>query len=225
MVDNRAKNSFWHYGKCLDGKYRFDFWDYDNDTSFGIDNTGKFTMGYGVEDHDTNEGGAAHFRAHNSTFFTRVADYFADELMAYYKDTLENNDATVFNSTSLINEFDTWQSEFPEEVWRLQYERIYKRTYTGGYGTQWDNAVNPAQIKKAADPQFLTEMMNGKKKYQRRQFERNQDVYMSSKFFGNTVFQDVLTLRGGGDMDPDKFIVIDLFEPKEAEFSPALTVR
>ena len=206
MVDNRAKNSFWHYGKQGSG-YKFDFWDYDNDTALGIDNTGKFTMGYGVEDHDTNEGGAAHFRAHNSTFFVRVADYFADELITYFKDTLENKNAAVFNSTSLINEFDTWQSEFPEEIWRKQYERIYKRTYVGGYGSQWDNAVNPAQIKKAADPQFLVEMMNGKKKYQRRQFERNQDVYMSSKFFGNTVFQDMLTLRGGGDMDPSKFVV------------------
>ena len=207
MVDNRAKNSFWHWGKCLDGKYRMDFWDYDNDTALGIDNTGKFTMSYGVEDHDVNEGGAAHFRAHNSTFFVRVADYYAEELITYYKDTLENNDATVFSSTSLINEFDAWQSEFPEELWRCQYERIYKRTYVGGYGSVWDNVVNPAQIKKAADPQFLTEMMNGKKKYQRRQFERNQDVYMSSKFFGQTNFQDMLTLRGGGDMDPSKFVV------------------
>lgn len=206
MVDNRAKNSFWHWGKCLDGRYRMDFWDYDNDTALGIDNTGKFTMSYGVEDHDVNEGGAAHFRAHNSTFFVRVADYFAEELITYYT-TLENKDNTVFNSTSLINEFDSWQSEFPEELWRVDYERKYKRTYVGGYGTTWDNAVNPAQIKKAADPQFLTEMMNGKKKYQRRQFERNQDVYMSSKFFGLTNSQDMLTLRGGGDMDPSLYVV------------------
>jgi hypothetical protein len=105
MVDNRAKNSFWHWGKCLDGKYRMDFWDYDNDTALGIDNTGKFTMSYGVEDHDVNEGGAAHFRAHSSTFFVRIADYFADELISYYKDTLENNDATVeFDRVALISE-------------------------------------------------------------------------------------------------------------------------
>ena len=206
MVDNRAKNSFWHYGKQGAG-YKFDFWDYDNDTALGIDNTGKFTMSYGVEDHDVNEGGAAHFRAHNSTFFTRIADYFEEELITYYKDTLENKSPQVFNSASLITEFDDWQSEFPEELWRLDYERKYKRTYVGGYGSDWDNAVNPTQIKKAADAQFLTEMMNGKKKYQRRQFERNQDVYMSSKFFGNTVFQDMLTLRGGGDMDPSKYVV------------------
>lgn len=205
MVDNRAKNSFWHWGKCLDGKYRMDFWDYDNDTALGIDNTGKFTMSYGVEDHDVNEGGAAHFRAHNSTFFVRVADYFAEELITYYS-TLEK-DPTVFSSTSLINEFDAWQSEFPEEVWRKQYERIYKRTYVGGYGPTWDNAVNPAQIKKAADPDFLVKMMNGKKKYQRRQFERNQDIYMSSKFFGVANSQDMITLRGGGPMNPNDYIV------------------
>ena len=103
MVDNRAKNSFWHWGKCLDGKYRMDFWDYDNDTALGIDNTGKFTMSYGVEDHDTNDAGAAHFRAHNSTFFVRVADYFETELISYFKDKSDKNIEILLISIFLLH--------------------------------------------------------------------------------------------------------------------------
>lgn len=200
MVDNRAKNSFYHYGKCPDGKYRFEFWAYDMDTALGIDNAGKLDIPFGQEDHDVDDAGAAHFRAHNSLFFDRIVKYFSEELNTRWAAIEQNPAGNAFDSTSLLNEFDTWQNQFAEELWRLDYERKYKRTYVCGNGPDWDNAL-PKKNEAGAnvtEPRFLKEMMNGRKKYQRRQFERAQDTYMSSKFLGSKNISDTITLRGAG---------------------------
>lgn len=225
MVDNRAKNTFWHYGKVAttneagelvyatdengDFIYKFDFWDYDNDTSLGIDNAGKLEMDYGVEDNDKDLGAGndensspTYFRAANSTFFQRIIKYFANELPSKYA-AYESAMSAVFDSESLINEFDAWQSQFPEELWRLDYERKYKRPYVNGSGENWDNAIAWATY----DQRYLTDMMNGKKKYQRRQFERNQDFYMSSKFRGAKNTGDMITLRGAGDLSEANLVI------------------
>lgn len=227
MVDNRAKNSFWHYGKVAttndegqlvyatdrDGNYiyKFDFWDYDNDTSLGIDNAGKLEMDYGVEDNDLDPtvGGGdpdqspTYFRGASSTFFQRLVKYFGSEVKRSYS-TYETKNTQVFDSNHLIEEFDNWQSQFPEELWRLDYERKYKRPYVNGQGAAWDYAIPWS----SADTRFLINMMNGKKKYQRRQFERNQDFYMSSKFIGMKNASDVITLRGAGDLSGATGLVI-----------------
>lgn len=203
MVDNRAKNSFYHYGKCPDGKYRFEFWAYDMDTALGIDNAGKLDIPFGQEDHDVDDAGAAHFRAHNSTFFDRIARYFTEELNARWASIEQSPMGNAFDSTSLLNEFDAWQEQFAEELWRLDYERKYKRTYVCGNGPDWDNAL-PKKNEAGAnvtEPRFLKEMMNGRKKYQRRQFERAQDTYMSSKFLGSKNVSDTITLRGAGSSE------------------------
>ena len=213
MVDNRAKNSFWHYGICPDGKYRFEFWDYDNDTALGIDNAGKLEIPFGVEDADTDHSGAPYFRAYDSTFFVRVAKYFENELNDMWTRIEQNTSlGNAFDSTNFINEFDVWQSQFPEELWRLDYERKYKRPYVGGEGVDWDNAL-PKIVDgtKVVEKRYLTEMMNGRKKYQRRQFERNQDFYMSSKFYGTKNYSNSITLRGSGSSTahaiPAKYIL------------------
>lgn len=218
MVDNRAKNSFWHYGKtyyttaeasafaeefgkeidkkyiddklgAFNGGYRWDLcFDYDNDTALGIDNTGKLVLTYGKEDTDYYVDGDPSssyiYRAAESTFFCRVRDLFKSELQAMFVD---RENANAWSADGLINQWDKAQGQFPEEIWRLDIQRKYLRTYQG---ISIDNSI--AGI---ANPRFLVEMMNGRKKYQRRMFERNQELYMATKYFGNTATQDQIMMR------------------------------
>lgn len=200
MVDNRAKNSFWHWGKtyitqaeaeemgddaqyytiddtaaAINEGYRFDIWDYDNDTALGIDNNGELNMTYGHEDTDYKTDGDPSsgyiFNAADSVFWCRIRELMQDKLKAMYKSRESLN---CWSASSLIAEFDNWQEQFPEELWRLDIERKYMRPYYSG------NTVAGL----AATANFLQNMMNGRKRYQRRQFERNQEIYFGTKYFG-----------------------------------------
>ncbi len=218
MVDNRAKNNFYHYGKAyftteeaaafaeefgneIDTKYidndqatfnngyRWDLtFDYDNDTALGIGNTGKLEITYGKEDTDFYVDGDPSssyiYRAAESTFFCRVRDLFKSELQAMFVD---RENANAWSADSLINQWDKTQSQFPEEIWRLDIQRKYLRTYQG---ISIDNSIAGT-----ANSRFLVEMMNGRKKYQRRMFERNQELYMATKYFGNKATQDQIMMR------------------------------
>lgn len=189
MVDNRAKNSFWHYGKCDDGVYRWDLsFCYDCDTSLGIDNTGKLVLPYGKEDTDYYVDGDPSssyiYRAAESKFFCRIRDLFKTELMAMY---VNREDVNAWSANGLITQWDNSQNQFPEELWRIDIERKYLRTYKG---VSIDNSLAGA-----ANPRFFREMMNGRKKYQRRQFERNQEIYFATKYFGKTATADQIMLR------------------------------
>lgn len=188
MTDNHAKNSFWHYGKTgevdSDGnpirKWDLSF-DYDNDTSLGIDNYGRMTYRYGYEEIDYVDGTQDWvWNAPNHVFFLRLRNLFEEELCDLYT-TLESSNC--WSATSLINQFNNWQMQFPEELWRLDIQRKYIRTYTESY------------IGGKAYPEFLTERANGRKKSQRSQFERNQEKYMSSKFGGTVASADDVILR------------------------------
>ena len=216
MVDNRAKNSFWHYGKvyisneeattlgeteasyyiiddeaaAINDGYRYDLtFGYDMDTALGIDNTGDFVFPYGKEDTDYYVDGDPSsdyvFRVADSVFFCRLRDLFTSELQAMFKNREEKN---AWDSNSLINQWDNAQSQFPEELWRLDYERKYYRTYLG---LSIDNS-----IAKGIDKTFLIGKFFGRKKYARRSFEINQEMYFATKYFGNKALSDVFWIRG-----------------------------
>ena len=133
----------------------------------GLNNYGKQVYRYGLEDTDYDAEGIEVFRESDSLFFCRVRDLFADKLQEMYE-TLESRNA--WHASSFLNECDEWQSQFPEELWRIDIERKYLRTYNSSF------------INGKGDDQFLKNMANGKMKYQRREWERNQERYMASKF-------------------------------------------
>ena len=187
MADNRAKNSFWHYGKTgevdSDGNpiRKFDLaWGYDMDTSLGLNNYGAQVYRYGLEDTDRDEKGEEVFREMDSTFFCRLRNLFPNELKAMYN-TLESKNA--WHAESFLNKADAWQSEFPEELWRIDIERKYIRTYNSSF------------INGKGDAQFLVNMSNGKMKYHRRQWERSQEKYMASKYQSSVASSDNAVLR------------------------------
>lgn len=218
MVDNRAKNCFLHRGKVyysqaeaaefatnygveIDAEYiddeqatfnegyRWDLtWGYDFDTALGISNTGKLEISYGKEDIDYYVDGdptsSYIFRAAGSNFFCRVRDLFSSELQAMFVD---RENANAWSADGLISQWDNAQNQFPEEIWRLDIQRKYLRTYQG---ISIDNSIAGT-----ANPRFLVEMLNGRKRYQRRMFERNQELYMATKYFGNKATQDQIMMR------------------------------
>lgn len=188
MTDNFSKNSFWHYGKSNDldeegnhiRKWSLDF-GYDFDTALGIDNYGRMTYRYGYEEIDYVDGTQDWvWNAPNHVFFLRLRELFDAELSELYT---ELESTGCWSATSLINQFNDWQMQFPEELWRLDILRKYIRTYTTSY------------IGGKAYPEFLTERANGRKKTQRSQFEKNQEKYMSSKFSGTVASADDVILR------------------------------
>ena len=173
-------------------------------TALGIDNTGDYVFSYGKEDTDYYVDGDPTsdyvFRVADSVFFCRLRDLFPSELQAMFKDREEKN---AWNSVSLIDQWDNSQAQFPEELWRLDYERKYYRTYLG---LSIDNSINTGEGR-GVDKSFLIGKFFGRKKYARRAFETNQEVYFATKYFGNKALSDVFWIRGnvpiGSDIKPN----------------------
>lgn len=231
MMDNRAKNCFWHFGKTgthrqvhhaypqllhvydefIDNayvrtedteidpnktyytEYAFDLWAYDMDTAAGIDNNGELIFPYGKEDTDYRVAGVPSsgyvFNGAGSIIWRRMSTSFTDEIADIFNRV---NEASCFDAAHLINEFDRFQSCFPEEMWRLDIERKYVRTFTGKVYDNCKTTDNEGNTKQ--NTRFLKEMMQGRKKYQRRQWVRDQAIYFGSKYMLNNVRSNTIEM-------------------------------
>lgn len=231
MMDNRAKNCFWHFAKTgthrqvhhtypallhvydelVDGKYirtsdteidpdktyyteyAFDLWTYDTDTGIGIDNNGELVFPYGKEDTDyriANVSSSGYvFNGAGSIMWRRLSQSFTDEIADVFNRV---NEAACFDATNLITEFDKFQNCYPEEMWRLDIERKYIRTFTGKIYDNCKTTDDGGNTKQ--NTRFLKEMMQGRKKYQRRQWVRDQGIYFGSKYMLNNVRSNTIEM-------------------------------
>lgn len=220
MIDNRAKNTFWHFAKT--GTYRavskpvpellhvycelvndeyvvtadtvvnpnktyytqyaFDLWMYDGDTAVGINNNGELKFPYGKEDIDFNVDGDNQsgylYNGALSVFWCRLRDLLPTEISNIFQDSSSPN---KFKAGHLIKQFEDFQNCFPEEIWRLDIERKYIRTFSG-------QSIDGS--KPVTDEKYLKEMMQGRKKYQRRQWIRDQEIYFGTKHLSNVMLSD-----------------------------------
>ena len=191
--------------------YRFDFWDYDNDSSIGIDNTGVLGLFYGKEDIDNVVDGDPTsknvYNAADSVFWRRIRLLFHNDLRSMYQ-RLENSGCWA--AGGFINEFDAWQNEWPEELWSKDMERKYIRPY---FGTSYDNSTTVSAdgqtVKKSST--YLEDMLNGRKKYQRRQWIRDQVIYMGTKYLSSSITNNSIMIR--------------CYEPSGAAVSPDYTLH
>lgn len=80
------------------------------------------------------------FNAAESTLWCRIRDLMPKQLSALYQSV----DSNCWSDTHLINEYETWQKQFPESFGGYTYDRLYFRTYRKGI------------------PRFVKEMMKGR---------------------------------------------------------------
>lgn len=160
---------------AINNGYRFELWGYDMDTALGINNNGQMVFSAGVEDTDKDASGWIYNEA-ESVIWRRVRENMYTQLAALYI----NLKADCFNAENLINEFDQLQAQFPEELWRADFERKYYRPF-----------------RDLNETTYLNDMANGRKKYQRRQFERNMAIYINSKYQRNGSYleNDLISFR------------------------------
>ena len=187
-------------------EYAFDMWDYDNDTALGINNNGELIFPYGKEDSDfTVDGDPASGRVFNgagSVFWRRLRDLCTREISNIFTTVNEQ----FFSANSLIEQFDTFQECYPEALWQVDIQRKYIRPFTG---ESLDNSIE------RTNTAFLKSMMQGRKKYQRRQWIKDQYYYFGSKYKLNNIMNDFFLMDCY--TGPDDALIADLIAQGKTE--------
>ena len=173
MVDNRAKNTFWHTEDLIHWDLCFD---YDNDTASGNDNEGGLTLRYGLEDTDI-IGTKSVFNAADSVLFRNVQDFLGDRLVSMYQN---RENAGAWSSSRYLAALRSYRSAKPERLINADMRRKYLRPYEENGTTSY------------------LPMLHGTRELQLEQYETLMEQYMASKYMSSfcTTDSNTITLRG-----------------------------
>ena len=169
MVDNRAKNAFpTRYDE--DGKWLV--LPYDYDTAIGINNNGKLTFGYELEDTDIVDGKVV-FNGQESVLYVNIRLAFADEIKAMYQELRTKN---IFSYEEIEKRFEAHQSVWGESIFNEDARFKY---------------IEP--LVNDGDSSYLP-MLQGAKAEQRKWWLYNRFRYLDSKYEAGDSMSDTIQL-------------------------------
>ena len=183
MIDSRAKNAFPTYFKSRkegDGGDRWFWIPYDMDTAIGIDNKGKLTFDYYLEDTDQLDG-ADVYNGQSSVMWCNIRDAFRGELAAMYAE-LRNQKLISYDEVE--KRFEDHQHKWPEVLLNLDSHNKYIVPLKNG-----DNYL---------------EMLQGTKEQQRKWWLYNRFKYIDSKYNGGEAVKDFVQFRAYVDIGEEK---------------------
>lgn len=183
MIDSRAKNAFPTYFKSRqagDGGDRWFWIPYDMDTAIGIDNKGKLSFDYNLEDIDQLDG-ADVFNGQDSVLWCNVRDGFKGEVAAMYA-KMRLTGLVSYEETE--KRFEAHQGKWSENIFNEDSKNKYITPLANG-----DNYL---------------EMLQGSKAQQRKWWLYNRFKYMDSKYNAGEAIKDFVQFRAYVDEGMEK---------------------
>ena len=183
MIDSRAKNAFPTYFKSRqagDGGDRWFWIPYDMDTAIGIDNKGKLSFDYNLEDTDQLDG-ADVYNGQDSVMWCNLRDSMPGEIKAMYA-KMRLSKLISYEETE--KRFEEHQDQWSESIFNEDAKNKYIAPLANG-----DNYL---------------EMLQGSKAQQRKWWLYNRFKYMDSKYNAGEAIKDFIQFRAYVDSGVEK---------------------